>query len=201
VDKLEAACAVYSKRSELDEVVWRPAFIAAKAEAPPNVRRDIDAILAAAYERLPATPIENDPMIGGDELPEVEIAGADRVMPALTRCTLLALGCTAGVVSRVADAVVRDAEATTNGKQLNNPFTLRRSAYQRHEGDHLRPPAPDVKQALMRIAKMTTAAFGLRQDPRLYSDWVRRLPVNPRRRKEPPVSDRLALSTPSRTPA
>jgi hypothetical protein len=74
LDKLRAACEVLYHRSEVVEVAERPSVADALANGPEWVRREISAILAENYKRFAeAEPTE-------EELPEVEIAGEDKVL-------------------------------------------------------------------------------------------------------------------------
>ena len=67
VAKLRAACAVMKHRQEVVEIGNKPSVGDAIRDAPDRFKRDIDAILAEAFERFPAEP--------GDDLDEVAIAG------------------------------------------------------------------------------------------------------------------------------
>lgn len=67
VAKLRAACAVMKHRQEVVEIGNKPSVGDAIRDAPDRFKRDIDAILAEAFERFPAEP--------GDDLDEVVIAG------------------------------------------------------------------------------------------------------------------------------
>ena len=67
VAKLRAACAVMKHRQEVVEIGNKPSVGDAIRDAPDRFKRDIDAILAEAFERFPAEP--------GDDLDEVVITG------------------------------------------------------------------------------------------------------------------------------
>lgn len=67
--KLRDAVGVLRYRSEVEQVAKRDTVETALATGPAWVARDIDAILAEAYARFPEEP----------ELPEVEIAGEERL--------------------------------------------------------------------------------------------------------------------------
>jgi hypothetical protein len=67
VAKLRAACAVLKHRQEVVEIGGKDSVRDAIRDAPDRFKRDIDAILAEAFERFPADP--------GDDLDEVAIAG------------------------------------------------------------------------------------------------------------------------------
>jgi hypothetical protein len=72
VAKLRAACAVMKHRQEVVEIGNKPSVGDAIRDAPDRFKRDIDAILAEAFERFPAEP--------GDDLDEVVIAGEDKIL-------------------------------------------------------------------------------------------------------------------------
>ena len=71
VAKLRAACAVMKHRQEVVEIGNKPSVGDAIRDAPDRFKRDIDAILAEAFERFPAEP--------GDDLDEVVIAGEEKL--------------------------------------------------------------------------------------------------------------------------
>ena len=71
VAKLRAACAVMKHRQEVVEIGNKPSVGDAIRDAPDRFKRDIDAILAEAFERFPAEP--------GDDLDEVAIAGEEKL--------------------------------------------------------------------------------------------------------------------------
>jgi hypothetical protein len=72
LDKLRAACDVLRSRTEVEEVASRDTVGNALATGPEWVRREIDAILDESFKRFADDAPEND-------LPEVEIAGADKL--------------------------------------------------------------------------------------------------------------------------
>jgi hypothetical protein len=72
LEKLRAACEVVYRRSDVVEIGGRSSVADAVATGPAWVQRDIAAILAENYARLPA---EDEP---GD-LPEVEIVGGEKM--------------------------------------------------------------------------------------------------------------------------
>jgi ERF superfamily len=71
VAKLRAACAVMKHRQEVVEIGNKPSVGDAIRDAPDRFKRDIDAILAEAFERFPTEP--------GDDLDEVEIKGQEKL--------------------------------------------------------------------------------------------------------------------------
>ena len=71
LDKLRAATEVLYHKEEVVELGNRASVGDAIASGPPWVRTEVSAILAENYARFPEEPI--------DDLPEVEIAGADKV--------------------------------------------------------------------------------------------------------------------------
>jgi hypothetical protein len=85
ISKLRAACAVVSRQQELVEMADPKRMVGkALAEGPDWVKRDIDKILADNYARFPAEDEPADerwdtPRKATDELPEVEIAGAEKM--------------------------------------------------------------------------------------------------------------------------
>jgi hypothetical protein len=74
MDEFEPRLASLLDRRELNDMTKEPAISDAIAKAPPRVRKDIDALLAHAYGRLP------EPDLSDEALGEVEIAGEDKVM-------------------------------------------------------------------------------------------------------------------------
>jgi hypothetical protein len=72
LDKLRDACATLYHRSEVVQVAERPSVADALASGPEWVQREISSILAENYNRFAVEVPE-------EELPEVEIAGADKV--------------------------------------------------------------------------------------------------------------------------
>jgi hypothetical protein len=80
VYKLRAACGVLRRRSEAEEVAERPSVTDALATGPEWVGKEIAAILAETYKRLPA---EGDPALSDEALGEVEIAGVAEAEQAL----------------------------------------------------------------------------------------------------------------------
>jgi len=72
LDKLRAACDVLYRRDEVVEVANRPSVGDAISTGPEWVQREIAAILADNYARFPG---EDEP----DDLPDVEIAGAEKM--------------------------------------------------------------------------------------------------------------------------
>ena len=72
VDKLRAACAVLYRREEVVSIGNRPSVGDAIATGPEWVRAEVSAILAENYARFGEEP-------PADDLPEVEIAGQDRL--------------------------------------------------------------------------------------------------------------------------
>jgi hypothetical protein len=71
LDKLRAACDVLRSRTEVVQVGERETVGEALATGPEWVQAEISAILAEHYARFPEEP--------EDDLPDVEIAGADKV--------------------------------------------------------------------------------------------------------------------------
>jgi hypothetical protein len=69
--KLRDAVGVLRYRSEVEDVAAKDTVGSALASGPPWVKREIDSILADAFARFPEEP--------QDELPEVEIAGEERL--------------------------------------------------------------------------------------------------------------------------
>jgi hypothetical protein len=69
--KLRDAVGVLRYRGEVEDVAAKDTVGSALASGPPWVRREIDSILADAFARFPEEP--------QDELPEVEIAGEERL--------------------------------------------------------------------------------------------------------------------------
>lgn len=74
IDKLRDACATLYHRSEVVQVAERPSVADTLATGPAWVRDEVSAILAENYKRFAAEEPESE------ELPDVEIAGADKVM-------------------------------------------------------------------------------------------------------------------------
>jgi len=72
LEKLRAACEVVYRRSEVVEIGGRSSVADAVATGPAWVQRDIAAILAENYARLPDEE-------AGEDLPEVEIAGGEKM--------------------------------------------------------------------------------------------------------------------------
>jgi hypothetical protein len=73
LDKLRDACGILYHRKEVVEVAERPSVADALANGPEWVRDEVSRILAENYKRFASDePTE-------EELPEVEIAGADKV--------------------------------------------------------------------------------------------------------------------------
>jgi hypothetical protein len=70
LDKLRAACDILGNRDQVVAIGERATVGEALATGPEWVQAEISAILAEAYARWPEEP---------DDLPEVEIAGADKV--------------------------------------------------------------------------------------------------------------------------
>jgi RecT family len=74
MDEFEPRLASLLDRRELNDMTKEPAISDAIAKAPPRVRKDIDALLAHAYGRLP------EPDLSDEALGEVEIEGEDKVL-------------------------------------------------------------------------------------------------------------------------
>jgi phage recombination protein Bet len=71
VAKLRAACAVLKHRQEVVEIGGKDSVRDAIRDAPDQFKRDISAILAEAFERFPAEPV--------DDLDEVVIEGQEKL--------------------------------------------------------------------------------------------------------------------------
>jgi hypothetical protein len=71
MDDFERMCASMYERSDFETTIGKPEYSDVIAAAPPPVRRDIDALIAATWARVAAV----DP---SDDLPELEIAGEEK---------------------------------------------------------------------------------------------------------------------------